>query len=207
MKCDFHIHSKYSYDSMMEPRNILKLCRKMGYDAISITDHDSMKGSIEAKKYENEFGVRVLCGEERLTDEGDIIGLDLSEGIESKNWADVLDEIKSQGGISILTHPYREHKHIDQVALRADLIETWNSHTRPLDNERASELSTRLRKPFIAGSDAHLYSEIGNVIMTFTDIFDFKKEFVLKYCKEYEKTISYIIGRVRVRLYSARSIC
>jgi hypothetical protein len=173
----------------------------MGYDAVSITDHDSMKGSIEAKKHENEFGVRVLCGEERLTDTGDIIGLDITEGIKSKNWADVLDEIKDQGGISILAHPYRGHKCIEQVALRVDLIETWNSRTRPFDNTRASELATRLGKPSVAGSDAHLYTEIGNVAMTLKNIYDFKKDFALKYCKEYEKTISYIIGRVRVHLY------
>ena len=69
----------------------------MGYDSVSITDHDSIKGSLEAKKHEKDFGIRVLCGEERVTDAGDIVGMDLSESIKSKKWADVFDEIRGQG--------------------------------------------------------------------------------------------------------------
>ena len=198
MKSDFHIHSKYSYDSVMEPSCILRLCKKMGYDVISITDHDSMTGSLEAKKHEKDFGIRVICGEERLTDAGDIVGLDLNGGIKSKNWVDVFDEIKSQGAKSILVHPYRAHKNTEQLAFRADLIEIWNSRSKPLDNIRAIELATRLGKPTVVGSDAHLYTEIGNVAMTMKGISDFQKEFKVRYCKKYEKIISYIIGRARL---------
>jgi len=201
MKCDFHIHSKYSYDSMMEPRDILKLCRKKGYSTISITDHDSIKGSLEAKKYEKEFEVSILVGEEILTDAGDIIGLNLNEEIKSRNWSETIDEIRSQGGISILPHPFRGHEDAEIIAKEVDLIEVWNSHTKPNYNEKALHLAKASGRPPLAGSDAHVFSEIGNVIMEFDDVFDFDKKFALKYCKKYEKAASYIIKDIKSNNY------
>ena len=54
------------------------------------------------------------------------------------------------------------------------------------------------------GSDAHFYSELGNVTMTMKGISDFEKEFKVRYCKKYEKIISYIVGRVRLRFLLTR---
>jgi len=52
MKYDLHIHSKYSYDGILEPRDIVKIAIKRGLDGIAITDHNTVKGALEAKKYE-----------------------------------------------------------------------------------------------------------------------------------------------------------
>jgi predicted metal-dependent phosphoesterase TrpH len=201
MKCDFHIHSMYSYDSMMNSRDILKQCKKKGYSTVSITDHNSIKGSLEAKKYEKEFGVSVLIGEEILTDSGDIIGLNLNEELKSRTWSEAIDEIRSQGGISILPHPFRGHKNVENIAKYVDLIEVWNSHTKPICNEMALHLAKASGKPPLAGSDAHVPSEIGNVIMEFEDVFDFEKKFDLKYCKKWEKAASYVIKDIKINKY------
>lgn len=198
---DLHIHSKYSYDSLMEPRKILKLCKKRGYDVISITDHDSIKGAIEAKKYEREFGIKVIIGEERLTDAGDISGLNLKEEIKSRNWTEVLEEIKEQDGVTMLPHPFRGHKNIENIASKVDLIEIWNSRSGLEDNRRASDLATALKKPSVIGSDAHVYSEIGNAIMVFNDVFDSDKDFKFKYSKKYQKGFSYIIKDIKLRKF------
>ena len=196
---DLHIHSKYSYDSLMEPRKILELCKKREYDVISITDHDSIKGSMEAKKYEKEFGIKVIIGEERLTNVGDITGLNLKEEIKSRDWIEVLEEIKEQGGVTVLPHPFRGHKNIEDIANKVDLIEIWNSRSKREDNKQASNLAETLKKPSVIGSDAHVYSEIGNAIMVFEDVFDFNKEFKFKYSKKYQKAVSYIIKDIKLR--------
>ena len=49
---DLHIHSKYSYDGILEPKDIVKIAIKKGLDGIAITDHNTVKGALEAKKYE-----------------------------------------------------------------------------------------------------------------------------------------------------------
>lgn len=185
----------------MEPRLVLRLGKKMGYDFISITDHDCINGSIEAKKYERDFGIKVIIGEERSTDSGDIIGIDLNEEIKGKKWIEVLEEINEQGGISVLPHPFRGHKNIEDIANEVDLIEIQNSHSNPYDNSRASDLALTLNKPPVIGSDAHISSEIGNAIMSFNDLFDFSKQFKFKYSKKYQKSISYIIKDIKLNKF------
>jgi hypothetical protein len=182
----------------MEPKKILKLSKKMEFDVISITDHNCLKGALEAKKYEKEFGIDVIIGEERLTNAGDIIGLNLNEEIKSDEWTDVLEEIKDQGAISVLPHPLRGHNNIEEISKNVDLIEIWNSHSKIDDNNRAFHLALRYNKPPTAGSDAHIYSEIGNVIMSYNDVLDYDKQFELKYSKAYQKTISYIIKDIKL---------
>ena len=49
MKYDLHIHSKYSYNGILEPKDILKIAIKRGSDGIAITDHNTVKGALEAK--------------------------------------------------------------------------------------------------------------------------------------------------------------
>lgn len=195
---DLHIHSKYSYDSLMEPRKILKFCKRLGYNIISITDHDCITGALEAKKYEKEFGINVIIGEEIKTDAGDIIGLNINEKLKSFEWTEVLDEIKGQDGISVFPHPFRGHKNIEDIANKADLIEIRNSHSKLNDDIKASDLALKLNKPPVVGSDAHISSEIGNAIMRFNDLFDSGKQFTFKYSKKYQKSISHIVKDIKL---------
>lgn len=197
MKACFHIHTKYSFDSLMHPKKILKICKQLGADAVYITDHNTIRGSLEAKKYEKEIGIKVIPGTEIKTQYGDIIGVDITEEILTRDFEDVLDEIKSQGGISILPHPYREHKKVEYLASKVDLIEVWNGHSTPDENQKALELAIKFRKPPLVGSDAHLYSELGNAMMEFSSIWDFNKKFYVTCSKNYQKEISNLIGHVK----------
>ena len=159
---DFHIHSRYSYDSIMEPRKIVETYRRNGYDIISITDHDTIKGSLEAREYQKEYGIKVLIGEEITTDVGDIIGINLKNEIKSGAFSEVLQEIKQQGGISILPHPYKGHRLTDELLSKIDLIEGYNSRASKELNEKAVQLAKKWHKPVVAGSDAHFRGEIGS---------------------------------------------
>jgi len=163
MISDFHIHSKYSLDSVMDPKKILKIAKLKGFDTIAITDHNTIRGAIEAKKLEDIIGIRVIVGSEIRTDIGDLIGLNLEREINEKPWDLVISEIKDQGGIVVLPHPYRDHTMVNEVAKKVDLIEIWNARCHPKQNNKALELATIMRCGTIMGSDAHLYSELGNV--------------------------------------------
>ena len=198
---DLHIHSKYSFDSKMEPREILKRCQKLGMDMISITDHDSIKGSFCAKNYEKEFNISIIVGEEVKTDLGDIIGLNLNEEIKSRNWREVLEEIKSQGGTTMFPHPYRGHQNIEQIAEKVDIIEVFNSRSRKEANNKAAKLALKFKKIPVMGSDAHVYSELGNVIMNGRNIFDPDKTCKTKYSNKRQKVESYIIKDLKLKRY------
>jgi predicted metal-dependent phosphoesterase TrpH len=160
---DCHIHSNCSHDSLMRPGRILKQAKKAGLTGVAITDHDTIRGSLEARKLEKEIGVTVIPGVEILTDSGDIIGLLINEEIRSHRWDEVIDEIREQGGVAVLPHPYRSHRNIHELAKAVDLIEVWNARSTVEQNERALQLAGRLQKPGMYGSDAHTYAEIGNV--------------------------------------------
>jgi predicted metal-dependent phosphoesterase TrpH len=197
---DFHIHSKYSHDSIMEPRLILKQARKKRMDTIAITDHDTIKGATVAKKFEKEFGIRVIVGSEIKTDAGDVIGLELKEEIVSRDWNDVIAEIRDQGGISVLPHPFRNHVHIQQIADAIDMIEIWNGRSSEQQNSQAGSLCAD-RKRCIMGSDAHTVFEVGNVIIELGDDFKgIKNVLRTKYSNGLQKLESRAIRRLTAPL-------
>jgi predicted metal-dependent phosphoesterase TrpH len=110
MIADLHIHSKYSYDSLLDPKKIIKVAKRRGLDIIAITDHETIRGGIETQKLNQSRDFHVIIGCEINTEVGDIIGLYLNEEIKSRNSIEVIEEIYSQGGFVILPHPFRGHK-------------------------------------------------------------------------------------------------
>ena len=161
MILDLHIHSKYSFDSLLEPRKIIKVAKKKGLDGVAITDHNTIKGGLEAKKISRGQDFLVIVGSEISTEVGDITGLFLSEEIKSRNSMEVIEEIKEQGGLVVLPHPCRGHKPSEKIVKKVDAIEGFNARTSKENNIEAVKLAEKYNKPIVAGSDAHFASEIG----------------------------------------------
>lgn len=195
-KFNIHIHSKYSFDSLMEPSKIVKIAKKKGIEVISITDHDNMR-AYRRRDWINEADIEIIPGMEIKTNVGDILALNIEEEIRSREFNEVIGEIRSQGGISVLPHPFRGHRNILEIVNRVDAIEVWNGHCTQEQNMRALELSLKLKKPHIVGSDAHLYSEIGNAIIIGPSLLDPTNIFDVKYPSETEKQLSNIIGHFK----------
>ena len=61
MTIDLHIHSTAS-DGSLSPKTIVKKAKKMNYDAISITDHDTINGLDEAIKTGNKINLEIIPG-------------------------------------------------------------------------------------------------------------------------------------------------
>jgi len=66
-KVDLHIHSKYSSDGELAPDIIIDELKKLGFFALSITDHDSMDAYPYASDKGKELGVEVIKGVELTT--------------------------------------------------------------------------------------------------------------------------------------------
>jgi len=147
----------------MSPESIVKKAKKVGLTCIAITDHGTIRGGVEAKKVAGRYGMGVIVGAEIKSDCGDIIGLNLSEEIECTGWQNVIHAIRSQGGVVVLPHPYRDHCHVDELANSVDFIECWNARNSIEQNNSAELLASSMGKPAIVGSDAHVYQELGNV--------------------------------------------
>jgi predicted metal-dependent phosphoesterase TrpH len=170
---DFHIHSIYSYDSLLTPKIIIKTAKKKGLEAIAVTDHNRIKGSLETLKRGKHTGLKIITGCEIETDIGDIAGIFIKEKPKSRNGIEVIEEIRDLGGISILVHPFRSHNLNDEVLQMVDVIEVLNCRLENELNKKAIILAKRWNKPMVGGSDSHLRFEIGNMKMeTNNDIFD-----------------------------------
>jgi predicted metal-dependent phosphoesterase TrpH len=167
MRVEFHTHTHHSYDCDMRPEKILQIAIDKKLDAIVINDHDTIKGGLECKKLNTNKNLEVIIGAEIKTDIGDITGIFLKEEIISRHYLDVITEIKNQGGLVILNHPFVGHKLNDVNFNGFDLIEGYNGRLNKGLNEKAVELAKKLNKPIVSGSDAHTYGEIGNCYTEF----------------------------------------
>jgi len=175
MKCDLHMHSTYSFDSIMSPRNIIRYCSLRNLSLISVTDHDTME------IYQNEFsterrtqiledyGIRIIPGMEVNTDRGDVIGLFLDSEVTATEFSDVISQIRTQDGLVLLPHPYHRDGDPRELIPDIDILEVVNGRCRSDSNDRAASLAEESCLPTIGGSDAHIYWEIGHIHTHFDD--------------------------------------
>jgi len=161
---DLHVHSKYSKDSLLKPQEILKILKIKNINAVAITDHDTILGGLKAKSIKQD-AVMVIIGSEIKTDFGDLIGLFLNEEIKARTFLDVIDDIKEQGGIAVLPHPYRRKRFPTiEMVKNVNVIEGINGRTSDELNSKAQSLAKELNLPSVAGSDSHFSFELGNFI-------------------------------------------
>ncbi len=178
MKYDLHSHSKYSSDGILDPKKIIKVAFKKGLDGIAVTDHNTIKGGLEAKQYETD-NFKVIVGSEVMTSKGEIIGLFLSEEIKSNDFYEVIYEIKAQNGIVVLPHPFDEWRYAsfpDEKDVKyINNIEIFNSRCiKDKYNENASKFAKKYKLGATGGSDAHFANEIGHagIIIETDDIYE-----------------------------------
>ena len=202
MECiDFHTHTYHSYDSLMRPEKILRIAKERGLNGIIISDHDTINGGLECLRINKDTNFKVVVASEIYTSVGDITALNIREEIHERNFPDVVRQIKKQGGLVLLVHPYHGHKlsEIDFSAI--DLIEGFNARETYEANRKAGELATAHKIPIIAGSDAHIYSEIANARTWFESLNDLSKPLKTE-CKRnsiYAEIVSQGIKVVKTR--------
>lgn len=93
---DLHTHSTCS-DGSMTPSQVVEHAKKSGLAAISLTDHDTFAGVLEAVEKGNEIGIEVVPGIElsaKSETETHILGYYID--INNKNFVDKIAEIQAQ---------------------------------------------------------------------------------------------------------------
>lgn len=170
---DLHIHSIYSLDATTTVRAILKQAANVGLDVIAVTDHDEIRGSLDAQQLASQYGVEVIPGAEVSTKDGHLVALFIkSLPPAGMSLIDTLSNIGEQGGLAIIPHPFNNLPNsLTLEAVFAALedpdaktplkgMETHNFGTQNFD-KMARKLSVFLPFSKISSSDAHIYWAIG----------------------------------------------
>jgi len=163
VKADLHVHTVYSNDSVITPKELVFYARKRGLTAVAVTDHNQVEG---ARKIAKETDFLIIPGIEVSSLNGHIIGLNVEELIpRSLSPRETVDRIHQAGGLAVACHPFVLFKGSigKHVTAKFDAVETINSSAFPFrsSTERANALAERLRLPKVAGTDAHYGPVIG----------------------------------------------
>ena len=166
IKADLHIHSNHS-DGKSSVREILKSAIDRKLDLISITDHNTLNGSLEAIEIvqEEHLPINVIRGVEISTAQGHLLaygidkemdkGIDLTEAVKL---------VRDLGGITSLAHPFQFYRH-GAIRLKffkvVDCIEVFNARSLPIFNGLSNFFCKVYKKGKTAGSDAHKAEFVG----------------------------------------------
>jgi predicted metal-dependent phosphoesterase TrpH len=163
IKADLHVHTTYSSDSIITPKELVFYAKKKGLNAVAVTDHNQVEG---AQKIARETDFLIIPGTEISSLHGHIVGLNVNEVIPRDLRADeTVDRIHKAGGVAIACHPYALFKGSigKHVNAKFDAVETINASSFPFRTakSKAEKLAERFGLPRVAGTDAHYGPVIG----------------------------------------------
>ena len=183
---DLHIHTYYSNDSIIRPKELIKKAKKIGLKAIAITDHDTIEGSLKILREYRDRELLIIPGIEITTEPGHLLAYNLTEKIRRiESLEELIEYIHQKGGIAVPAHPFdyfRKFKTIERYVHLVDAIEAANASNFRLNKDisRALELSKKYNIGYTAGSDAHIIDAVGNAyvysydsLSTVDDVIDY----------------------------------
>ncbi len=166
---DLHCHTSVSFDSLANPESVVKAAATRGLTHLAITDHDRIEGALRARDAAP-ADLTIIVGEEIKTLDGDLIGLFLERAVAPGLPArDTIDEIRSQGGLVGIPHPFDRFRgsmlkdpRLEAMAPLVDWVESHNARVvGGSGNEQAAAFALEMGLPGIAVSDAHSVVEVG----------------------------------------------
>ena len=171
---DLHLHTAWSHDCQIPVEDLLDHAEAEGLGAIAVTDHNVFGGALEAVELARERELVVIPGEEvKTADQGEVIGLFLSEGIpRGLSFAETVAAIRAQGGLVYVPHPFDRlhaiprsatlHRHLAEI----DVLEVYNARLLfEAYNDEALRFARKYGLRMGAGSDAHVLQGIGTGAM------------------------------------------
>jgi predicted metal-dependent phosphoesterase TrpH len=177
LKLDLHIHSYYSDDGIGSPLNIIKSLRKKKIHGMAITDHNTVKGGLNALKVAPKDFI-VIPGIEISTKDGHILGLDIKENI-ARNLTveETIDTIIDLGGIAIVPHLFRnmsgiKKEKLKQIHTKIPALEVYNSCSLPKTNFKTAQIAHEFNLGGTGGSDSHdpIYAGYAYTTVNTTDL-------------------------------------
>ena len=127
----------------------------------------------------------IVAEEVKTAEQGEVIGLFLSEKIErGMTMAETIAEIRRQGGLVYVPHPFDrlhsvpDYEHLLDMVEEIDILEVFNPRVAlSAFNEEAERFAAKYRIVPGAGSDSHVAQGLGSVMIRVHD-FDGPEEFL-----------------------------
>ena len=163
IRADLHVHTTYSSDSLITPKDLVTYSKRRGLNAVAVTDHNYLAGAYKIAK-ETDF--LIIPGMEVSSAEGHIVALNIPEPIpRGLSASETVDRIHKAGGVAIACHPYVYFKGClrDSVSDDFDAIETINARAFPFKRsvQKAEAAAERFGLSRVGGTDAHYGPQIG----------------------------------------------
>jgi len=169
---EFHCHTIFSKDSLLSIQKLLETLPVKGIDKIAITDHNTIRGALVAKKLAPE---KIIIGEEIMTTEGELLAFFVQEEIPALlTPEETIHRLKKQGAFISVSHPFDRYrkghwdeKNLARIIPYIDSIEIFNARCiHSLDNQKAQKYAREMNICGMVGSDAHTHKEIGKAMMS-----------------------------------------
>lgn len=172
-KADLHVHTTFSKDGTTTVRGALKRAAEIGLNVIAITDHDEIRGSLNASELAPQYGLEAIPAVEVSTREGHILALFVEELIPAgRSLIETLLRIGDQGGIAVAPHPVNPlPKSLPMDALVGAIAHNSAKHVlrgievynmgHQIFNHLVQKISPWLPLAKTAGSDSHVYWTVG----------------------------------------------
>jgi predicted metal-dependent phosphoesterase TrpH/glycosyltransferase involved in cell wall biosynthesis len=183
---DLHMHTDHSKDCATPVETLLETAAERGLGAIAITDHNEVSGALAAQEIADGYGVKVIVAEEvKTAEQGEVIGLFVKERIDrGMTMADTIAEIRRQGGLVYVPHPFDrlhsvpDYEHLLDMVEEIDILEVFNPRVAlTAFNEEAERFAAKYRIVPGAGSDSHVAQGLGSVKIRVHD-FEGPEEFL-----------------------------
>jgi predicted metal-dependent phosphoesterase TrpH len=174
---DLHLHTTHSSDGTATVSAVLRRARELGLNVIAITDHDEIRGSLEAMELASHFGIEVIPGIEITTAEGDLLALNITEIVPAGlPLIETILRVRGLGGVCIAPHPMAGGMGMKSLSALSILralrnpeaaetllaIETHNGTTIDrMSNHYARIFANGLKIAQTGSSDAHVLDTIG----------------------------------------------
>ncbi len=169
---ELHVHSYFS-DGKDSVKKIIEVAISKGIDILSITDHDTVQGSLEALDVVKEENIEIFIipGVEITTDSGHLLAYGIKDNVDpGMSMRETCNVVKKLGGLTFLAHPF-DFLRNGSVRISdfkvVDGVEVYNAKS-PF-NFLASYFARKYNKPGIAGSDAHYARDVGTSVTFLND--------------------------------------
>ena len=180
MKIDLHVHTNWgSSDSGLSPKELVSTARRVGLDAVCVTEHGMVWDRYQLQRFSDENELVIIPGMEIATELGHITVFGLEGYAAGIHRADILRRaVTAADGIMIAAHPFRrmfDNERISGWPKRysveeaaelplfslVDEMEVMNGANNERENLFALQVAQRLGRIGVGGSDAHSNSGLG----------------------------------------------